>query len=96
MNTANLQLEGLLVALAALLDALQRKGLLTREELDAALSEAEAAAAADPRRPQEVSAANRDAVCFPIRFLRLAAAGSGGSRGFTDIAALVGQTKPER
>ena len=35
MNTANLQLEGLLLALSALLSALESKGLLTRQEIDA-------------------------------------------------------------
>ncbi|MDR6955805.1 hypothetical protein J2X65_005188 [Ancylobacter sp. 3268] len=33
MNTANLQMEGLLLALAALCDALKRRGLLTGDEI---------------------------------------------------------------
>ena len=70
MNTANLQLEGLLLALASLLQTFERKGLLTREEIDAMLGEAEARARSEPQRPSELSAANVDAVCFPIRFLK--------------------------
>ena len=41
MNTANLQMEGLLVALTQLIGALQRKGLLEREEIARALADAE-------------------------------------------------------
>ena len=42
MNPANLQLQGLLLALYALLDAVKHKGLLTMQELDDALATAEA------------------------------------------------------
>jgi len=95
MNTANLQLEGLLLALASLLQAFEHKGLLTREEIDAMLGEAEARARSEPQRPSELSAANVDAVCFPIRFLRLAATRPERPQGFAEITASVGHTKPE-
>lgn len=96
MNTANLQLEGLLLAVAAVMDAIRTKGLLDTHELDAALAAAEKAAAADPRRPSGVSAANVDAVLFPIRFLRLAAGDpEGARRSFSSVASLVGTTKPD-
>ena len=72
MNTANLQLEGLLLALSALLSALESKGLLTRQELDAALDHAAANARTDQRHPSKLSAAHADAISFPIRFLQLA------------------------
>lgn len=95
MNTANLQHEGLLLALASLLDLLERKGVASREELDAALAEAEERASSDPRRPSEVSASNVDAICFPIRFLRLALSRpSDLGRGFSDVASAVGLSKP--
>ena len=42
MNPANLQLQGLLLALYALLDAVKQKGLLTADELDEAFDTAEA------------------------------------------------------
>ncbi len=97
MNTANLQLEGLLLAISSLLDAIERKGLLTRQDIEHALDEAEARAALDLRRPAEVSPANVDAIAFPIRFLRIALTeGEGSPRLFSEIAARVGQTKPER
>jgi hypothetical protein len=96
MNTANLQLEGLLLALSSLLEAMRRKGLLSREEIEHALAAAEANAAGDARRPAEISAANVDAIFFPIRFLRLAAARSHDEpQTFTDITSSVGRTKPD-
>lgn len=93
MNTANLQLEGLYVAVAALVSALRDKGVLSGEEVEHALSSAEATLAADPRRPSELSHAHLEAIAFPLRFLRLAnAAGAGGEPlRFADIAARVGQ-----
>lgn len=97
MNTANLQLEGLLLALSSVLDLLQRKGLVTQAELEDALGLAESNAQRDPQRPTELSPANTDAICFPIRFLRVALAQSAeGPVTFAEIATSVGQTKPER
>jgi hypothetical protein len=97
MNTANLQLEGLLLAIAALLDVLRDKGLLTGEEVAEALRRAEAGADAEARRATGLSAAQIDAIVFPIRFLREAA---GRERAavwsFTEITTTVGQTKPDR
>ena len=96
MNTANLQLEGLLLAVAALVDALKAKGLVTEADVDAALATAERAATRDPRRPAGLTPANVDAVLFPIRFLRLAAGDPEGSkRSFSAVASLVGATKPD-
>lgn len=96
MNTANLQLEGLLIALSSLLDVMKQKGLFTQEEIDEALSAAEAVVTGDGRRPAEISPANVDAILFPIRFLRLACERGADLRTFTDIASAVGKTKPDR
>lgn len=93
MNTANLQLEGLLLALAALTGVLRRKGLASGEEIDAALAEAQAAASADALRPKGVSSANVEAVLFPIRFLRMVNAEAGGTEPFSAVAARVGRAK---
>jgi len=70
MNTANLQIEGLLLATAALVRLLREKGLVTVGELDAALENAQRAATFDARRPEQMSPANVEAVLFPLRFLR--------------------------
>lgn len=95
MNTANLQLEGLLLAVAALADVLARKGIVTRDEWVEALNRAEIEAANDGKRPAELRDAHVDGICFPIRFLRLAATmGPEERKSFMEIAALVGQTKP--
>ena len=70
MNTANLQLEGLCLAIAMINRVLVSRNLLSRAEIDIALNEAEEIAARD--RLGSISSANHDAVVFPIRLLRQA------------------------
>ena len=97
MNTANLQLEGFLVAAASLLDLMRRKDLLTQQEIDEALDMAETVVRTDQKRSTALSAAHVEAICFPIRFLRLATRTSSDlPLSFTQIAAMVGETKPDR
>jgi hypothetical protein len=98
MNTANLQLEGLYAAIAALMTALREKDLLTSAEIEAALAQAETRVASDPARPSELSHANLDAICFPLRFLRVAnnRAAQGTDMSFSQIAAEIGRSKPDR
>jgi hypothetical protein len=98
MNTANLQLEGLYLAVTAIMNALRDKGLMGADEIDRALAAAEQMAAADPLRPPQVSASNVDAICFPLRYLRLAnrTASAGRQLSFSELATMVGETKPDR
>jgi len=95
MNTANLQLEGLYLAIASINHVLVRKGVLTVEEIDTALRRAEANATADDHIIDDMSPANRDAVCFPIRFLQLANASLSNEDipSFSDLARMVAQVK---
>lgn len=95
MNTANLQLEGLLVAIAGINQVLVAKGLLTTEEIEHSLSVAEQTALGEDRLVEDLSPANRDAIVFPIRLLRLAnnMAGDEGMPPFSELARLVGETK---
>ena len=96
MNTANLQLEGLYVCFASVLNALVAKGALTREDVDAALASAEETSQAD-YRAEELSAPHRDAVAFPARILRLMI-NSASEREIPQLSErgkLVGQTKNE-
>ena len=95
MNTANLQLEGLYAAIAALMTALRVKGVLNEAEIEAALSEAENALAVDPQRPTELSPAHLAAVQFPLRYLRLAnrVGADGAHPSFSELAAGVGRGK---
>ncbi|WP_274627086.1 hypothetical protein [Arvimicrobium flavum] len=72
MDVANLQLEGLLMAVASVNKVLVQKGVLTVDEIDEALRKAEASMTGDERLNADMSPSNRDAVCFPIRFLQLA------------------------
>ncbi|MDB5473240.1 MAG: hypothetical protein JWP99_543 [Devosia sp.] len=95
MNTANLQLEGLYLAIAALNNALVEKGVMSREEVATAMRRAEQTALGDYRN-DELSGAERDAVAFAPRLLNLAnnSAADGQTPSFSELAKLVGQTKP--
>ncbi|MHA6732239.1 hypothetical protein [Devosia sp. A369] len=96
MNTANLQLEGLYLAIAAINNALADKGLLTREEIDTALRRAEQTALGD-YRTEELSFSERDAMAFAPRLLALAnnSASDGFTPPFSELAKMVGQTKAQ-
>jgi hypothetical protein len=95
MNVANLQLEGLLMAVASLNELLVHKGVLSAEEIDLALRKVEASMTADERLYEDMSPSNRDAVCFPLRLL-LAANGARAEAhmpSFSELARRVGQRK---
>jgi hypothetical protein len=95
MNTANLQLEGLVMAFAGINQALVAKGVLTVEEVDRSLAICEQTALGDERAAEDLSPAKRDAIVFPIRLLRLAnnMAGERDVPPFAELARMVGQTK---
>jgi hypothetical protein len=92
MNTANLQMEGLLLAVAALMGELQRKGLLETSEIEAALERAERGAV---RRAGTIPDANAEAIRFPIRFLAQAIGQANGAVDFQSVAAAVGRRKDD-
>lgn len=94
MNVANLQLEGLYLAVASINDLLVRKGVVSREEIDLALRRAEQTALGDDRM-QDLSPAERDAVAFPSRLLAAAndTALDGFIPPFSELARHVGKTK---
>lgn len=95
MNTANLQLEGLIMAIAAVNRALVEKGVLSAAEIERTLAITEQTALGDDRSAESLSPANRDAVVFPVRVLRLAneAGAQGEMASFSDLARKVGETK---
>jgi len=97
MNTANLQLEGFYVVIAALNELLIAKGLVSRQEIDAALQKAERSALSS-QGVNGMSPANRDAVAFAPRLLQLASrgAGDGQIQSFAELARRVGRTKGNR
>jgi hypothetical protein len=97
MNTANLQLEGICAILAALVGVMREKGLLNSDEIDRLLAGIEASLVSDPHRPAELRGANVDAICFPVRFLRLALQSTSEAHqlSFAELAARVGLTKPD-
>jgi hypothetical protein len=93
MNAANLQLEGLYLAVAAINNALVDKGLLTKAEIDGALRRAEQAALGEDRSVEDLSPAQRDAMAFPARFLIAANAAPTENLSFYALAKKVGETK---
>ena len=95
MNVANLQLEGLIMALASINRALVAKGLISPEEIDEALRKAEAGLTGEERAIEDLTPSYRDAVCFPIRLLQLANAAhsEGELPAFSALTRTVGQTK---
>ncbi len=94
MNIANLQLEGLYLAIASINDLLVKKGVLSREEVDVALRRAEQSALGD-YRTEDLSPAERDAVAFAARILAAAnnSAGEQFLPSFQELARHVGETK---
>ncbi|HWK66617.1 MAG TPA: hypothetical protein VNS34_16945 [Rhizobiaceae bacterium] len=94
MNVANLQLEGLLMAIASINQTLVRKGILSAQEIEIALRKAEASGTGE-ERSEGLSPANRDAVNFPIRLLQLAnrCQPEADIPSFSELAELVGQLK---
>ncbi|TGQ41341.1 hypothetical protein [Mesorhizobium sp. M00.F.Ca.ET.216.01.1.1] len=95
MNVANLQIEGLHLVVAEINNALVHKSLLSIDEIDLALRKAEASMTGEQRFYEEMSPSNRDAVCFPIRFLQAANSTQSGTdvSPFSELAKMVGQTK---
>jgi hypothetical protein len=94
MNVANLQLEGLLMAVASINQVLVRKGVLTVEDIDIALRKAEAGETGE-ERSSGMSESSRDAVNFPIRLLELAnqCQPETDMPSFSKLARMVGQMK---
>lgn len=88
MNTANLQMEGTLLALAALCGALKAKCVLTGAEITQALDCAEKGVSA---RAPGLSESNVEAIRFPIRFLRRAMDHDGDALDYAAIAADIGR-----
>jgi len=94
MNVANLQIEGLCLAIAALNRVLIDKNLMSRTEIEGALQSAEVAARSDDRFIENLNPAHRDAVCFPIRIPQVAnGCDSAVPPTFSELAKSVGETK---
>jgi hypothetical protein len=95
MNVANLQLEGPLQAVASLNNMLVHKGVLSVDDIDLALRKAEASLSGEERNYEDLTPAQRDAVCFPIRLLQVANNTQSEMHvpSFSELTRLVGQTK---
>lgn len=96
MNTANLQLEGLLVAISTVMRTAMQRGFVNAHQIASILDAAEKEVTSDEKRRDEVTPAQLEAICFPIRYLRLAATRPDMPLHFSDMAAEVGRSKPQR
>jgi hypothetical protein len=96
MNTANLQLEGLLVALAEMSRALAQAGILPMDAFRDALQKAEEAVVSDEPRTRQLSDSQIDAMLFPIRYLALASRDGSSPQSFARLATGIGRLKPDR
>ena len=92
MNIANLQLEGLYLAVAAINETLVQKGILTREDVSLALRRAEQTTLGDDRS-DSLSSAEQDAAAFGPRVLMLANEAGGSLPSFSELARQVGTSK---
>ena len=92
MNTANLQLEGLCLAVAAITSVLRDKGVLSESEIERALEAVERGTRAQASNAA-LSAANVEAKAFPIRLLRIANQRHGQGLNFSELARLAGEAK---
>jgi hypothetical protein len=90
MNTANLQLEGLMLAVAALFGEMKRKGSLHDGQIEQALDLAEQGAS---RRTTDIPAANAVAILFPIRFLRAALRRAEGDLDYQSLVVEIGRAR---
>ena len=95
MNVSNLQLQGLYLAMASLIQTLAARNVLTHADIDGAMAKAEQIALGEERSAEGLSLAARDAMAFPARFLRLANSRdeAGEALSFAELTRLVGQTK---
>jgi hypothetical protein len=95
MNVANLQLEGLMMAVASINHVLVRKGILSVGEVDTALLKAQSNMTGEERSP-ELSPSFRDAINFPLRFLQVCnqCNPEADLPTFSDITRLVADMKP--
>lgn len=94
MSVANMQIEGLCMAIIAINHALVEKGMLTQLDLNRAFKKAEAIARSDELFVEDLNPSSRDAVCFPIRILKAAnKETTPRSSTFSELARMVGETK---
>lgn len=95
MNTANLQLEGLLVTLAQLMRQVVEAGPGARQAVEQALSAAEATIMSDEQRRRQLSDSQMEAMLFPVRYIASAIGNADGERSFSQTTADIGRSKSE-
>lgn len=94
MNTANVQLQGLLVLMAEIGRRLVETGRVPRSEFDAVLREAEAAIRRDQSRMEQLSASQVEAMLFPLRYLAETLEGDMPQR-FSQVTQAIGRSEAD-
>lgn len=95
MNTANLQLEGLLVVMAQLIRQVAEAGPGARQAVEKALTAAETTILSDEQRRRQLSDSQVEAMLFPVRYLASVLDTQSGERNFSQTAADIGRSKTE-
>jgi hypothetical protein len=88
-----LLLQGVLAVLTSLLQAMERKGVVSRAEIGTALNRAEADAVADAQSHEGLSNAHIDATRFSAYYLRMVMVGNPTLRSFAKVASAVGRAQ---
>jgi hypothetical protein len=95
MNIANLQIQGLVMAVAHINQALVKRGILSIDDVDSALAKTEASLTAEERVFEDMDPAQRDALCFPVRLLKRANLGQSEDfiQSFSELTKEIGRSK---
>jgi hypothetical protein len=94
MNTANVQLQGLLVLMAEIGRRLIETNRITRSEFELVLKKAQDAIRQDETRVDQLSASQVEAMLFPLRYLAETLDGD-APRHFSRVAQAVGRSETE-
>lgn len=93
MNVANLQIQGLCMAVVTFQRLLVAKGVLLGPDIAHALHKAELELTGSDRAVDDLAPSDRDALAFPLRLLQ-AALKAPVEADFTNLATDVATTKP--
>lgn len=92
MNTANVQLQGLLVLMAEIARRLVETGRVPASEVELVLKRAEASIRSDGTRMEQLSASQVEGMLFPVHYLAQTL-GSEGPQHFSHVTQAVGRSE---
>jgi hypothetical protein len=92
MNTANVQLQGLLVLMAEIARRLVETGCVPAAEVELVLKRAEASIRSDGARMEQLSASQVEGMLFPVHYLAQTLGGE-GPQHFSQVTQAVGRSE---